>query len=71
MRALIVIEADTGPPLARVPEYLPYFAGAGIDLFVYTASEIELMARTGNRFVAHALAESVPLIEDMPRGTSS
>jgi predicted nucleotidyltransferase len=60
---LLVLQESDLPFLERSVYYQPAGVGLGVDLFVYTRSELEAMLRAGNTFVAHALREGIALFQ--------
>jgi predicted nucleotidyltransferase len=58
---LVILEADARRFVDRMPEFLEHFGGLGIaiDVFPYTAAEIEAMR--GEGFLKTALAERLVL----------
>lgn len=54
---LLVLDGSDLSFFQRMPRYLPDFCGIGMDVFPYTAAELERMKAGGNAFIRAALAE--------------
>ncbi|MBI4335135.1 MAG: nucleotidyltransferase domain-containing protein [Candidatus Omnitrophica bacterium] len=60
---LVILKKDKKPMPERIQEYLRFFLSAPVpvDVFVYTAQELDNMKTCGNRFIAKITAEAVKL----------
>lgn len=54
---LVVLDGSDLSFFERMPRYLPDFCGIGMDVFPYTAAELERMQGDGNAFIRAALGE--------------
>lgn len=60
---LLILEASDLKFLDRIPLYLPEGLTIPVDVFPYTATEIEALRQEGNYFILRALCEGEILFE--------
>jgi predicted nucleotidyltransferase len=60
---LVILKENKKPMPARMQEYLRFFLSAPVpvDVFVYTAKELDDMKSHGNRFISKITAEAMKL----------
>lgn len=58
---LLVLRESTLPFLERSARYRPADVGVGVDVFVYTRSELDAMLEAENSFIVRALHEGIEL----------
>ncbi len=56
---LVILSESEESFLERIPRFLPSRFPVGVDVFPYTAEEVEKMMREGNFFIRRALEEGV------------
>lgn len=58
---MVIVRASDHPFLDRAAEFLETGLPLPVDVFVYTADELQSAIADGNPFVRRALSEGVPL----------
>lgn len=60
---LFILDSSDQPFLDRIPHYIPDDLSFSVDVFPYTASEIEALLQAENHFIRRALHEGKVLYE--------
>ncbi len=64
---LVILSESEESFLERIPRFLPSRFPVGVDVFPYTAEEVEKMMREGNFFIRRALEEGVEVFRKKRR----
>ncbi|MFQ5751922.1 MAG: nucleotidyltransferase domain-containing protein [bacterium] len=60
---LLILDSSDRRLLDRIPRYIPDGLSFPVDVFPYTAAEIEVLRREGNHFIERAMCEGEVLFE--------